>query len=64
MNFTDLEILSEKTIFVLSCIIWGSTGHGQRAMSDETYDVILKTLKGEFNFPVVKRLRTQHVAHV
>lgn len=31
-------------------------------MSDETYDVILKALKGEFNVPVAQRSRTQRSA--
>lgn len=31
-------------------------------MSDETYNVILKALKGELNFPVAERSRTQHSA--
>ncbi|RXN00644.1 SCAN domain-containing protein 3 [Acipenser ruthenus] len=33
-------------------------------MSDETYDVILKALKGEFNVPVAQRSRTQRAALV
>ena len=53
-----------QTIILLSCIIWVYTGHEQRAMSYETYDLILKALKGEFNVPVAQRPRTQRAALV
>lgn len=33
-------------------------------MSDETYDVILNALKGEFNIPVAERSRIQRAALV
>ena len=53
-----------QTIFVLSCIIWECTGHGQKQMSDDTYDVMLNALKGEFNIPGSEISRIQHAALV
>ena len=53
-----------QRILILSCIIWVCAGHWQRAMSDETYDVILKALKGELNVPVAQRSRIQSAALV
>lgn len=50
--------------FVLSCTLWVCGGHGQRPMSDETYSIILKLLKGEFHVPVDQRSRTERSAIV
>lgn len=36
--------------------------YGQQPMDEETYDVILKLLKGEFNVPVASRTRVQRTA--
>ncbi len=51
-----------QTVFILSCIILECRGHGQRPMSDETYNVILKALKGEFKVPVAERSRIERSA--
>ena len=37
-------------------------GHGQQPMDEESYDVILKLLKGEFSVPVASRTRVQRNA--
>lgn len=37
-------------------------GYGQQPMDEETYDVILKLLKGEFNVPVASRTIVQRNA--
>lgn len=52
-------------VFILSCFITGSREHGPRQlMDDETYDTILRALKGEFQIPVAERSRTQRSALV
>ena len=53
-----------QVLFILSCVIVGSRELGQRPMADDTYDVILKSLKGEFHVPVAERSRTQRSALV
>ena len=44
------------------CVI--CVGQGLRPMADETYSVILKVLKGEFDVPVADRTKTQRAALV
>jgi hypothetical protein len=35
-------------LFTLALLVTDIQGHGSREMDDETYDVIVKTLRGEF----------------
>ena len=46
-------------LFTLALLVTDIQGHGSREMDDETYDVIVKALRGEFCIPVKERARVQ-----
>jgi septin family protein len=51
-------------LFKLALLVTDIQGHGSREMDDETYDVIVKALRGEFCIPVKERTRVQRAALV
>ena len=51
-------------LFTLALLVTDIQGHESREMDDETYDVIVKTLRGEFCIPVKERTRVQCAALV
>ena len=42
-------------LFILALLVTDIQGHGSREMDDETHDVIVKALRGEFCIPVKER---------
>ncbi len=51
-------------LYTLGLLVSDIQGHGNRVMDDETYDVIVKVLRGEFHIPVKERTRVQRSALV
>lgn len=51
-------------VYTLGLLVSDIQGHGNRVMDDETYDVIVKALRGEFHIPVKERTRVQRSALV
>ena len=51
-------------LYTLGLLVSDVQGHGNKMMDDETYDVIIKALRGEFHIPVKERTRIQRSALV